>query len=164
MIPRLCVAMAITMAFLPAQAQTYRWVNKAGTVNYSDNPPPSSEIKKVDRLKAGPPNVVDAGGGPFEVQQAAQDFPVTLYVAPDCEAECKAARDYLGRRGIPFSEKSVKTQEDAAAFKAATGIAELAVPSLLVGSKSQKGFEEGTWSQLLDSAGYPKNSAKAAVK
>lgn len=164
MSPRIFLVLLVAVAFVPAHAQTYRWTSKSGTVNYADTPPPSSEVKKVDKLKSGPPNVVDSGGTPFEMQQASQDFPVTLFVTPDCEAECKAARDFLGRRGIPFTEKSLKNQEDAAAFKAATGIAELAVPSVLVGAKSQKGFEEGSWNQLLDAAGYPKTAPKTATK
>ncbi|MBL8486750.1 MAG: DUF4124 domain-containing protein [Rhodocyclaceae bacterium] len=164
MSPRICVLVLAAAALAPASAQTYRWTSKSGTVNYADTPPPSSEVKKVDKLRTGPPNVVDAGGTPFEMQQASQDFPVTLFVSQDCEAECKAARDYLGRRGIPFSEKVLKTAEDAAAFKAATGIAELAVPSVLVGTKAQRGFEEGSWNQLIDAAGYPKTAPKTATK
>ena len=164
MSPRFCLALLVAAALVPAHAQTYRWTSKSGTVNYADTPPPSSEIKKVDKLRTSPPNVVDAGATPFEMQQASQDFPVTLFVTPDCEAECKAARDFLGRRGVPFTEKSMKNQEDAASFKAATGISELAVPSVLVGTKAQRGFEEGSWNQLLDAAGYPKTAPKTATK
>ena len=138
-----------------AQAQAaYRWTDKDGRVHYSDQPPPA-DARNVQQKMLGSPNFVDTSGPSFSVQKAQQDYPVTLYTGIDCAAECTIARDFLKRRGIPFSEKVIKSLDDAEAFKRITGINELAVPSLLVGAKAEKGYLESAWNRLLDVAGYP---------
>lgn len=142
-------------AALAAQAQTaYRWIGKDGKVNYSDQPPPA-DARDVQQKRLGEANFVDTSGPSYSVQKAQQNYPVTLYISVDCQAECKIARDFLKRRGVPFSEKTVRTIDDANAFKKATGIGEVAVPSLLVGSQAEKGYQESAWEKLLDAAGYP---------
>lgn len=138
------------------QAQTaYRWVDLDGQVHYSDQLPPQSardvQEKKLDAPVAGEELL------PYAVRRATRDFPVTLYVSPDCGSGCKSGRDYLGKRGIPFSEKSVVMSEDAEALKKLLGEGELMVPVLTVGNKVSRGFLETTWSGLLDAAGYPKS-------
>ncbi|MDD5249686.1 MAG: DUF4124 domain-containing protein [Rhodocyclaceae bacterium] len=136
-----------------AGAQTaYRWVGKDGKVNYSDAPPPA-EAQQVEpkRLDA---SVVGTGGKySYEARQAASDFPVTLYLAPECGAACRGARAYLATRGIPYAEKAVATADDVNAFRQATNSDTL--PTLLVGAKAAKGFEATAWGDLLDAAGYP---------
>ena len=142
-------------AALAAQAQTaYRWIGKDGQVNYSDQPPPA-DAKDVQQKTLGEANSVDTSGPSYSMQKAVQNYPVTLYSSVDCQAECKIARDFLKRRGIPFSEKTVRTNDDANAFKKATGIGEVAVPSLLVGTQAEKGYQKSAWNALLDAAGYP---------
>jgi glutaredoxin len=65
--------------------------------------------------------------------------------------------DYLNKRGIPFSEKSVKTNEEIEALRQLQGGGEVAVPVLQVGEKTIKGFLDTRWANLLDAAGYPKS-------
>ena len=80
-----------------AEAQTlYRWVDKNGKVTYSDQPPPK-DIKKVDKpqLKS---STIETSEVPFSAQKASQDFPVTLYTAADCKADCDLARAFLRKR------------------------------------------------------------------
>ncbi len=140
-----------------AEAQTmYRWVDKNGKVTYSDQPPPK-DIKKVDKpqLKS---STIETSEVPFSAQKASQDFPVTLYTAADCKADCDMARAFLRKRGIPFSEKALTTPEEAAAFKKRFSADGLYFPSITVGSLKQQGFEEGTWHGLLDNAGYPRTA------
>jgi hypothetical protein len=42
MAPRLCIALALALAVLPARAEMYKWVDSKGLVNYSNTPPPSA--------------------------------------------------------------------------------------------------------------------------
>ena len=144
-------------------AQTYRWVSKDGTVHYSDQPPPRSETRQVEQKKLKPGNVVETSGPSYTARKAAQNFPLTLYTSANCIENCRIARDFLNRRGLVFTEKVLKTIEDAAEFKQATGIAELTVPVLLAGSKAEKGFEERAWGLLLDAAGYPNFPQDASI-
>ena len=41
MTPRLIPALILALAALPAQAETYKWVDDKGQINYSNAPPPS---------------------------------------------------------------------------------------------------------------------------
>ena len=152
------IAAAVVTA---AAAQTlYRWVDKDGRVHYSDQPPP--EAKSLQEKRLGSPNFIDTSTPSYATRKAQQEFPVTLYTAADCQAECKTAREFLGRRGVPFVELAVKSEQEAAQFKQAFGGSDLFVPSLTVGVQKQKGFEEGAWTRLLDDAGYPKSAAPGA--
>ncbi|MEZ5615684.1 MAG: DUF4124 domain-containing protein [Rhodocyclaceae bacterium] len=160
----LCLLTLLALSLsVSANAQTvYKWVGKDGKVHYSDQPPPK-EIKKVEqpRLRAGS---IDTSGLPYETQQAAQNFPVTLYTTPDCVSECANARDLLNRRGIPFRENSVVAAEDGEKFKKALGTDKLLFPSLIVGSRKQIGYETDVWHGLLDSAGYPRTAIPGAAQ
>ncbi len=135
----------------------YRWVDQSGKVHYGDRPPPVA-AGKVQELKLAAP--VAEQQVSFTMRQAMESFPVTLYVSADCGAACKDASTYLKKRGIPFAEKNVVTAEDSAALGKLTG-GEAVVPVLTVGTKTRKGFEQGSWDSLLDAAGYPR-SAKSA--
>jgi len=81
-----------------------------------------------------------------------QVSPVTLYTAPDCDP-CSDARKLLNARGIPFKEVSV-TEKEVNDLVKLSGSA--SVPVIVVGSATQKGFEESAFHRLLDDAGYPK--------
>lgn len=154
----LALIVALFAAPLATQAQaTYRWVGKDGQVHYSDQPPPPSETRDVQQKKLGIGSIVETSGPSYSTRQAVQKFPLTLYTSDNCKENCKVARDFLNRRGAPFSEKVLRTPEDAAAFKQVTGMEELIVPVLQAGSKSEKGFEEFAWGSFLDASGYPRS-------
>lgn len=140
-----------------AQAQYYRWVDEQGNVHYGDRPPPSA-AGKAQAMRHGAPAADKAL--PYGLQQAVTNFPVTLYVSKDCNEGCKDGRDYLKSRGIPFSEKSVSTNEDIDALKKLVGGSDAVVPVLTVGSKQVKGWLQSDWQRLLDAAGYPKGPAR----
>ena len=135
-----------------AQAgELYRWVDARGKVHYGDMAPPEADQVQVKKFSdtAAP----DAGLS-YEARRAHQNFPVTLYVAPNCAETCDRARELLKKRGIPFSEKSLKTQGEFDAFKALSGSD--GVPTLSVGRNFLKGFQFDQWHNELDIAGYPK--------
>lgn len=148
---RSAVLLALLAAGLAQAQSAYRWVDKDGKVHYGDRPPQTA--RDVEERKYATP-AADRQLS-YAMRQAMQNFPVTLYVTPDCEVACKEGRDYLARRGIPFTEKSVTSNEEIAALREQLGGGDVVVPVLLVGEKSRKGFLESAWAGLLDAAGYP---------
>lgn len=146
-----------------AQAEEYyRSIDSAGKVHYGDAPLMNADVEKL-KTKAEPtPN--DAL--PFEMNRAKEKFPVTLYVADGCGNACELAREYLNKRGIPYTETNLVTVDDMAAFKKASG-GDL-IPVMTVGKDIWiKGFLESLWRQELDKAGYPKTApyrSRPAIK
>jgi hypothetical protein len=133
-----------------AQAEIYRWVDKDGKVQYSDNPPPSANVEKRKLID----NKVEADQNNFETKRAMQIAPITLFVAESCTEVCDQARKLLKGRKAPFSETMIKTQADKDALAQLTGVKEPRVPSLTVGRKAFEGFEAGGWNAALDAVGY----------
>ena len=133
----------------------YRWLEKSGTVHYGDSPPPDAMRVEKQQTDSAPP--ADQADMPYETRLAQQNFPVTLYVIEDCGEMCQQARTLLGKRGVPYMEISLKTQEELAAFKQASGSS--SVPVLAVGKVRLKNFQAEKWQDELDSAGYPKVSS-----
>jgi len=148
-IKTILVVFLLAASSIALAAQLYRWVDENGKVEYRDTPPPSS-AKKVEQRNFGG-GTVETSALPFSVQQAARNFPVTLWNAP-CGAPCDQARAHLVRRGVPYAEKNA--QADVEAFKKLTG--GVGVPVLYIGSNRVNGYGEAEWDSALDSAGYPK--------
>jgi glutaredoxin len=137
-----------------AQADTFRWVDKSGKVHYGDVP--TEEATQVEQKKFGvAPEAADADL-PYATRRARQNFPVTFYSASNCNEPCQQARDFLNKRGIPFTEKNLATQEDIDAFRLKSGSD--TTPALGVGTDWLKGFEAGQWNSELDVAGYPRTA------
>jgi glutaredoxin len=132
--------------------ELYRSIDKDGKVHYGDSPLQDSE--DVTQLKLGNEPTPDENL-PYETLRAKQNFPVTLYTFSDCGSACQQARDLLNKRGIPFTEKSLVTQEEMDAFRKDSGNSML--PSATIGKTWVKGFLADQWNQELDFSGYPKN-------
>lgn len=150
------LCMFMVFAAQSAQAGTmYRWVDDAGNVHYTDQPPPQN-IKDVQEKKLAAP-AQGSGQTPYATQAAARNFPVTLYMN-NCGEVCSRAREHLSKRGIPFSEKDPTDPQIAEALLKLTGSME--VPVLVVGKASPiKGYSPESWDAALDVAGYPKAAA-----
>lgn len=131
----------------------YKFVGPDGKVTYTDTPPPAS-ARNVETKALGV-GAVNTSGFPYELSEAVKTSPVTLYTTRNCEP-CEDARKLLSTRGIPFSEKTVISNEDIAEFRKAHGNNEL--PVLLVGRNKEKGFEPSGWNATLTAAGYPESS------
>lgn len=152
---------AVALLATTAAFAQYKYTGPDGRVIYSDVPPPANAKGVQKPAVAG--NSAPSGnsaGLPFALQQAVKTFPVTLYTTNDCEA-CNNGRSLLNKRGIPFSEKTVRTQDDIKIFKEATKAEQ--VPVMMVGNGRQVGFEEGAWNSALTIAGYPPNSLLPAT-
>ena len=146
------LALSLLLCATAAHAQLYKWVGPDGKVSYSDSPPPSN-IKKVETRTS---TAGEAGGPPlpFEVAEAARNNPVTLYTAPNC-TPCEEGRKLLAARGVPYSEKTVVTNEDIAKMRQ---LGETQLPLLMVGRNKQQGFQPSGWSGALTAAGFPESS------
>lgn len=156
--PRL-LALAVLAGLLaaPVLAQgVYRIVGPDGKVTYSDQPPPAATPPKPVGSTAAGASASASAQLPFELRQTSSRYPVTLYTGRDC-APCNSGRNLLNARGIPYSEKTIETAQDGEALKRLSG--ETSLPFLTIGSQQIKGYSDTEWTQFLDAAGYPKQSA-----
>jgi len=135
-----------------AQAELYKSVGPDGRVTYSDTP--TAKAQPVDTRKA-PVASVSGTALPYELALVARAHPVTLYTSDKCPP-CFSARNLLAKRGVPYVEKIVSSNEDIAALAAVAGEARL--PLLTIGAVKEQGFEEGIWNRALSAAGYPQTS------
>ena len=142
----------ILMVATAANAQTtYRWLDpKTGSTVISDLPPPpgARQVSKTDT-----PPVGNEAQIPYALRQASEKFPVVLYTSAGC-VTCKQARTLLDGRGVPFSEKVLKSEAELAELGRQLG-GEPALPSVSVGRQGARGFVPTVWNELLDAAGSP---------
>ncbi|MBP6851461.1 MAG: glutaredoxin family protein [Rhodoferax sp.] len=137
-------------------AQTiYRIVGPDGKVTFSDKPPTDATRGSATTAAGKPVAAVTEAVLPFELRQVIARYPVTLYAGAGC-APCNSGRILLQSRGIPFTEYSVATAEDAEALQRLSGANNL--PFLTIGAQKIKGFSEAEWSQFLNAANYPATS------
>jgi glutaredoxin len=150
----------VALAGASAQAQTvYRIVGADGKVTFSDKPPVTVDQGKVVGTGVGASGAASNTGLPFELRKVASKYPVTLYTGSKC-SPCDAARSFLIARGIPFTERTVTTNEDTEALQRISG--EPSLPFITVGGQRIGGFSDADLTQNLDAAGYPKTSALPA--
>lgn len=136
---------------LPAQAQVYKWVGPDGKVQYSDTPPPvSAATGNAEAVPVPPPS--RGVTLPPDLAGAVKKNPVTFYSSANC-TPCDTARSLLMSRGVPFSEKTVRTTDDVTHLREISGDAQL--PVIMIGSRKHQGFLEQEWSDSLTAAGYP---------
>ncbi|WP_295950901.1 glutaredoxin family protein [Rhodoferax sp.] len=151
-----CAALALAAS---THAQTvYRIVGPDGKVSFSDQPPPPASKAKVTTAAPGGGSAVNASL-PFELKEIVQRYPVTLYTGTNC-SPCASARNLLTSRGVPFTERTVNSSEDADALQRISGDTNLPVGT--IGSQQLKGFSDVEWTQYLDAAAYPKTSVLPA--
>lgn len=126
----------------------YRSVGPDGRVTFSDRPLGTTSAP----AGSAPPAQASAPALPYALQQVSNRFPVTLYAGPNC-APCDSARQLLTQRGVPFSERTVDTNEDIEALQRLTG--DTSLPAVSIGAQQLRGFAAAEWTQYLDAAGYP---------
>ncbi|HEY0825229.1 MAG TPA: glutaredoxin family protein [Ramlibacter sp.] len=138
-----------------ANAQVYRIVGPDGKVTFSDRPPVDAKASPAQAV----PITRSAGTGtaslPLEVRTAAQRFPVTIYTGADC-GPCITARSFLMGRGVPFTERTIVSNDDVQALQRLSGSTNL--PFATIGGQHIRGFSDAEWGQYLDAAGYPRSS------
>ena len=155
----LLAGLVVGLSALPVSAQTvYRIVGADGKVSFSDKPP-IDPGKATTQGAKGSASEAASPALPFNLRQTVGKYPVVLYTSDNC-APCASGRALLTSRGVPFSEKTVKTAEDAEALQRMSGADSL--PFVTIGSQQIKGFSDSEWTQFLTAAGYPKASALPA--
>ena len=141
-----------------AHAQTvYRIVGPDGKVSFSDRAPTEDAVPTPPG-RTGSASQASSGAAvalPYALRQIATRFPVTLYTGNDC-VPCTSARNLLVNRGIPFTERTVVSNEDIAALERISGGSSL--PFGTIGGQQLAGFSDSEWTQYLDAAGYAKQS------
>lgn len=148
------LAMLLAGLALPAAA-LYKVVGPDGRITYTDRPP-SDNGARVTNMGRGVVNEVDPQAPlPQDLRQTTTRYPVTLFSAADC-APCDAGRLLLVQRGVPFTEKRIVADEDAAALERLVG--SRTVPSLTIGAQALRGLSDAEWNAYLDAAGYPRES------
>ncbi len=151
------VWLMVCLLAMPSAAvagELFRWVDESGRVHYGDAPP--KEIKNAERKDLSGNNDPDVVL-PYETQRAQENFPVTFYVNEGCVETCTRARELLRKRGIPYTEKSIKTREEFDALSAQAGKA--GFPTLSVGKTYLVGYLETSWNNELTLVGYPKTAS-----
>lgn len=138
------------------QAQTvYRFVGPDGQVTFSDMPG-SSSASKLSPLDNTVTATSPTGAAlPFELRQVVGKYPVTIYTSSNC-APCNSGRSLLTSRGVPFSERTISSVQDAEAFQKLSGSNSL--PLLTIGAQQVAGFSASEWTAYLTAAGYPARS------
>jgi len=140
-------------AAAPALAQ-FKWVESDGRVTYGDRPPKDArDLQRVEGFAPAPKGPLD--GMPYDLKRVAENFPVVLYTIEACSV-CEEARALLRQRGIPYAERQIVGEADRLAYERLQFGAR--VPGLQVGNQRQSGFETSMWNDLLDAAGYPRDS------
>jgi glutaredoxin len=151
----ICALVLAAAAPVAVQAQ-YKIVGPDGSVTYTDRPPAGSGAKVTALSRRGSANTLSADADlPFELRQITGRYPVTLFTSPECPP-CDSGRQLLQQRGIPYIERTVTSEDDAAALERAVG--GRSVPSLSVGTQGLRGFAPTDWTAYLDAAGYPRES------
>lgn len=151
-IGRLAIAAAGGLLATASAFAQYKSVGPDGRITYSDlPPPPGSKVVETKKLAtdASPANPAL----PFELQEATTKYPVVLYTGDACPP-CDDARAFLRARGVPFTERTVTSNDDIALFKQQSP--DGTAPVLTVGSRKSVGYTQSSWTGLLDSAGYPR--------
>jgi glutaredoxin len=151
---RLAVAAALLAPALPALA-LYKVVGPDGSVTYTDRPPVATTSRITSLGRSGETTAATDPTLPAELRQVVSRYPVTLYTTTDCPP-CDTGRQLLQQRGVPFNERRISSDDDAAALERAVGGRML--PALSIGAQGLRGLSQADWTSYLDAAGYPRES------
>ncbi len=153
----LLLAIAATVPAMTAQAQAvYRSVGPDGRVTFSDRQPSQAPTQAAAPSTTASADATAATSAlPYALRQTASRFPVVLYTAKEC-TPCESARQLLQSRGVPYTERTVQTEADAAALKKLSG--QDSLPFATIGKQYLIGYSSSEWTQYLNAAGYPASS------
>lgn len=139
----------------PAAAQQYKVEQPDGSVLYTDRPPVTGNARVTPLRGIATQPLPAESGLPPALRAVAARYPVALYTAAGCTA-CDAGRRLLQQRGIPYRERRIVTEDDAAALERLVG--GRTVPAVTIGAQPLRGLAEADWHAFLDAAGYPRTS------
>lgn len=154
--PLLLSVVMIWLAFPGSAFAQYKYVAADGSVTYSDRPAPADAKSIVGIRPNGAITTAPNDDLPFATKQAQGKYPITIYTGADCQP-CASMKSHLVKRGVPFTEKTLRNSADNTVFKS-LGFADSSLPAITVGNQRQSGFEAAALDSLLDLAGYPKGA------
>lgn len=157
--PVTVLSTVISLLCAPAAHGQFKWIEPDGRVGYGDKPPPGARhIESLSGVVKGtqPDQTTEL---PYQLQRTIKDFPVTLYTTTGCDA-CDSGRTMLKARAVPFSERTIRSADDAEALKKLVGTDRL--PVFQVGSRVMTGYNSSAWDDALDLAGYPRSGSLPA--
>lgn len=151
------VAMFLFVA-VDATADIYRWVDKDGTVHFTDSPPPEGSKAEVvnpepNRLEGYGKRSEGSPGIPSATKPAQQpvrpaDLPIVeLFVTSWC-GYCKKAEAYFDARDIPYVKYDIE-KDQAAARRKASLTQSRGVPFVLIGEVGIPGYSEAAFDKAL---------------
>ena len=140
-----------------ALAGIYKWVDKDGTVHFTDSPPAGTKAEEVNPI----PNQVEGYGKmstektPGQKSAGAMQDPVPVADLPSVElfvtswcGYCKKAEAYFTRRNIPFVKYDIEKDQEAARRKASLTQSR-GVPFVLIGDVGIPGYSEAAFDRAL---------------
>lgn len=146
-----CATFAIA-SFVGAQT-VYKSIGPDGKVVYSDSPPvdaKNARKMKFDNLPASPLPAPARASVDQLKRSPSTAVPMTtavvLYSASWC-GYCKAAKSWLGSRGIAYREIDVDTESGQAAYAQAGG--GNGIPLLVAGGQRVQGFSAAAYDALF---------------
>jgi len=146
---------ALLCGLLGSAWAQYKVVAPDGRVTYTDRPPADASLRVIELGHAAPAAPDSNPVLPVDLQRLSNRFPVVLFTAGEC-APCDSGRNLLKQRGVPYSERTVASNDDIAALERTVGGRTL--PALTVGGQALRGFSAADWASYLDAAGYPQES------
>ncbi len=149
---------AFSLSGSAASAAIYQWVDKDGTVHFTDTPPPSAAKAKVVTPEQN--NLEGYGGSPGQGGRNANlsptvkpsvsevDLPIVeLFVTSWC-GYCKKAEAYFNKRNIPFVKYDIEKDLKAAQRKKSLSRSR-GVPFVLIGDVGIPGYSEAAFDKAL---------------
>lgn len=156
--PVVVLGLLVGASLIPVQAQQiHRTVGPDGKITFSDRASTNTNTNTNSPATAAVAATASSTDAilPYGLRQTAKRFPVVLYTGPDC-TPCTNARALLAQRGVPFTERTVGSNEDNDALQRLSGSSSL--PFGTIGSQPLQGFSDSEWTQYLNAAGYPPQS------
>lgn len=124
-------------------------VDADGNSSFRDSCPPEMSLKSKREVR-GEPEPEE----PPSAEEIARDHPVTLYVAPNCNA-CDLVRNLLETRGIPFAEKDASEDPVVQAELSSVTEGPLVVPTVTIGDIKLSDYNKTEIESALASVGFP---------
>lgn len=142
--------MLALLCALPAHALTVvECVDEDGNSSFRDICPPEMTVKSTREYQGEP-----EPEAPPSAEDVARDNPVTLFVAPNCNA-CDLVRNLLQTRNIPFAEKDASEDPQVQAELSTITEGPLVVPTVTIGEIRLTDYNKTEIETALSSVGFP---------
>ncbi|MCI0400720.1 MAG: glutaredoxin family protein [Gammaproteobacteria bacterium] len=153
--PKIVLATLLALAASEVLAtKVYECIDEEGNHSFRDYCPPGSTPVMEKRIPTGDDALRERHQDEPTPNDLAEKYPVTLYRVPDCDA-CDLVRNYLNKRGIPFTEKNA-AEDIGVQQELKDKIGSLSVPALIIGEDSVvMGYHPTRLKEAFDAIGYP---------